>query len=411
MATRKMALDDFEEFVRHKVEVEKMTHPKLRDLFQEQFPGEKGFSLRSIEKFCSERGIKKTTKIDDDDLDEIVSRAVSCVGPTYGRKMMTGLLSSHGVQVSQNRVGDSLGRVNPGYQSARNTATSHQTNPVPYHADYFGHKLHVDQNEKLVMYGVTHVTAVDGYSGMIVGFTSMPIKNNIEIYCNLYKPIVLEYGLWDQRRIDQGKEWVLMLHVQETLAHLRHNTCRPPHLQSTSKQNHIVERMWVEINTRVNYPIKSCLVSLETAGDIDMDCPHTKYCVSWFTLQVVNVGTTIVVQSWNSHPISGRRSRVPFRAMIERNCAVQIDPTLLPDGDSAVNNFESYGGQLTIFSPFGEDPLRDHPALVTQREAEFHRHHPIFSDFFHTVVNGDFSLFREGILSFIDISKNLSMQV
>jgi len=41
-------------------------------------------------------------------------------------------------------------------------STSLQTNPVPYHADYFGHKLHIDQNEKLVMYGVTHVTAVDG---------------------------------------------------------------------------------------------------------------------------------------------------------------------------------------------------------------------------------------------------------
>ena len=37
------------------------------------------------------------------------------------------------------------------------------------------------------MYRVTHVTAVDGYSGMILGFVTMPIKNNIEIYENLYK--------------------------------------------------------------------------------------------------------------------------------------------------------------------------------------------------------------------------------
>lgn len=46
----------------------------------------------------------------------------------------------------------------------------------------------------------------------------------------------MEFGLWDQIRVDQGKEWVLMLYVQETLAHLRRNTSRAPHLQSTSKQ-------------------------------------------------------------------------------------------------------------------------------------------------------------------------------
>ena len=35
--------------------------------------------------------------------------------------------------------------------------TARQINPFPYHASYFGHKLHVDQNEKLVMFGVTHI--------------------------------------------------------------------------------------------------------------------------------------------------------------------------------------------------------------------------------------------------------------
>ena len=73
------------------------------------------------------------------------------------------------------------------YHDARRTSTARQTNPAPYCADYAGHKLHVDQNEKLVMYGVTHAAAVDGFSGMIVGFITMPIKNNVEIYSNLYK--------------------------------------------------------------------------------------------------------------------------------------------------------------------------------------------------------------------------------
>jgi len=67
-----------------------------------------------------------------------------------------------------------------------------------------------------------------------------------------------------------------------------------------------VERFWVEINNRVNYPIKSCLIALEEAGDVDMACPHMQFCVSWFTIRVANVGTTIAVEAWNNHPIPGK---------------------------------------------------------------------------------------------------------
>ena len=60
-------------------------------------------------------------------------------------------------------------------------------NPVPYHADYFGYKLHVDQNEKRVMFGMTHMCVVDGYSRNVVGFITMSIKNCFEIYTQLFQ--------------------------------------------------------------------------------------------------------------------------------------------------------------------------------------------------------------------------------
>ena len=69
------------------------------------------------------------------------------------------------------------------------STTARQTNPFPYHADYFGHKLkmHMDQNEKLTMYGLTEVSACDGYSGKIVAFATMPVKNNVLIYEHIYR--------------------------------------------------------------------------------------------------------------------------------------------------------------------------------------------------------------------------------
>ncbi len=42
--------------------------------------------------------------------------------------------------------------------------------------------LHIDQNEKLVMFGVVHVLAVDGYSKKIVSLVTMPRKNCVVIY-------------------------------------------------------------------------------------------------------------------------------------------------------------------------------------------------------------------------------------
>ena len=43
-----------------------------------------------------------------------------------------------------------LQRTNPGHHHAHRTATAQSINPLPYHADYFRHKLHVDQNESLL---------------------------------------------------------------------------------------------------------------------------------------------------------------------------------------------------------------------------------------------------------------------
>ena len=81
---------------------------------------------------------------------------------------------------------------------------------------------------------------------------------------------------------------------------------------------------------------------------------------------------------------------------------------IIVDSATAVHQFESFGGRLTIFSGFGEDPLRQHTALVTQREREFRRCYPDFGCFFLYCC---YSLFRQGILYFIDLSKQLQCSI
>ena len=109
------------------------------------------------------------------------------VGGNYGRKMMTGSLRSMGVSISERKVVNVLKKICPSTQAERCMQAGRLFNPKVYKVDYFRHKLHVDQNEKLVMYVVSHVVARDGYSGMVTGFTTMAVKNNLTIYEKMFR--------------------------------------------------------------------------------------------------------------------------------------------------------------------------------------------------------------------------------
>lgn len=100
---------------------------------------------------------------------------------------MRGHLLSKGFRISERNLATALKAVDPdSYESRRQNALN-RTNPIPYRPRYFGHKLHIDQNEKLASFGVTFVVARDGYSGKIVSFGIMSIRNNLAIYDLDYK--------------------------------------------------------------------------------------------------------------------------------------------------------------------------------------------------------------------------------
>ena len=110
------------------------------------------------------------------------------MGPTFDRKIIKGYLSQkHKVKISQRRVALALQVVAPIYHQGRQANTARMINSIPYRTDYFGHKLHIDQNEKLVMYGVTHFVAIDGHSRFIPTGSTMPIKNNKTIYKRTFR--------------------------------------------------------------------------------------------------------------------------------------------------------------------------------------------------------------------------------
>ena len=81
MATTKMSLRDSKDFVvvRRKIEREKWTHLHVSEFLIRRYPGVCGFSVRSIERFCADNNIHRTIRLNDAELDDVVSRCVRMV--------------------------------------------------------------------------------------------------------------------------------------------------------------------------------------------------------------------------------------------------------------------------------------------------------------------------------------------
>jgi len=256
------------------------------------------------------------------------------------------------------------------------------------------------------MFGVTHICARDGFSGFIVAFVTMPIKNNVEIYEHIYRASSQSYGLWDTIRVDCGLEFVLMNHIQESLRHLRRDTSKQPVFRGKSTDNHIIERIWVEVNSRINYPVKSILNNMVFNNLLDMTDDTTKFCVSWVTCRVCAEGAATFVNAWNNHYID--RKGIPCKLAKENMCA-PISANQIPSKDEAVAYYLHGDNKrkLTIFNEFGKDPLLT-PELKELRHQQFIGSYPDFKIIFSSVVNDNQELFTNALLYFLQLTNHYS---
>ena len=97
--------------------------------------------------------------------------------------------------------------------------------------------------------------------------------------------------------------------------------------------------------------------------------------------------------------------------MLQANGAVGIQSSIIPNVTDAVREYEELGGNLTVFSSYGEDLLKDRQDLIQERERIFTVRYPDFGIFFYTIVNNNDVLFRNGLLYLIRINNVLSKQL
>ena len=59
--------------------VDRLTHRQLSEELQNRFPGSRGCSIPSIKLFCSQRGIHKTSRLSNADVENVVADAIAKV--------------------------------------------------------------------------------------------------------------------------------------------------------------------------------------------------------------------------------------------------------------------------------------------------------------------------------------------
>ena len=180
--------------------------------------------------------------------------------------------------VSQRRISRALQLVAPVAHQARAEDTFEIQNPVPYFAPHFGYKEHFDQNKKIAQgYGCTHVLMIDGCSRLVTGYASTPVKNPILIYKFVFRPAPCRYGIWNQIRMDHGREFNLALFMQQLLSVYRNDKSRESYKQRRSTINYVAERLWPKVNMRINYPLNRAMNHIVENGDLDISDEILKF--------------------------------------------------------------------------------------------------------------------------------------
>ena len=179
-----------------------------------------------------------------------------------------------------------------------------------------------------------------------------------------------------------------------------------PYVQTTSTQNHIIERVWLEVNQRVTYPIKRVISMMDDTRLVNMDDELHKFCVSYVLQKCCLVGLERMIQAWNNHSVP--RKGIP-NTLALNDGTNPIHLSEIPMSDMAVSEYRHQGGSITDPTEFGEDPLRDDLVLLRRREQLWvTRCGATISVIYTDLMAGNSQPLQDSIMKFIEVTQELN---
>lgn len=202
-----------------------------------------GVSKRTIERRLSSYDLstRNYTDISDADLDEVVS-GLSAAFPRCGEKLIDGRLRCQGILVQQERIRNSLRRVDPvGTQLRRRMALHRRV----YNVNSPNALWHLDGHHKLIRWKVVTHGGIDGFSRLIT-FLQVSTNNYSETVLSAFLKAVDEFGLPLRVRTDYGGENVLVAEYNK-LGHPERGCGSGSIITGRSIHNQRIERLWRDL--------------------------------------------------------------------------------------------------------------------------------------------------------------------
>ena len=102
---------------------------------------------------------------------------------------------------------------------------------------------------------------------------------------------------------------------------------------------------------------------------------------------------------------------MPVERMLETMNSTPLSEVVVPIVEEAVSMYERMGGQLTRSFGYGLDPLDVYEDMKTSREYIYQSHNPSGEEIYSELVHRRSDSFRRAILSYIDITSQLSATI
>ncbi|KAK1218916.1 hypothetical protein PQX77_014961 [Marasmius sp. AFHP31] len=256
-----------------------------------------GVSTRTLTTYMKNFGIEyKFSEITDKELDSI-TREVQHTRPGTGRRYLAGHLASAGIKVQMERIRQSLARVDPIGQAIRNRDTVTRRN---YRIPRPNAMWHIDGHHKLIRWGIVIHGIIDGFCRTIVGLRAST-NNRASTVLAVFADAVESFGTPSRVRGDRGGENRRVASVMIKMRGLK----RGSFMWGTSMHNTRIERLWVEVGSRLARQWRAFFLRLERLHRLDVKNPFHLWLLHQLFLDAINDDINTFEQEWNSHPISG----------------------------------------------------------------------------------------------------------